>query len=159
MKRATLTLLVLAILPLASYASIEISTDHRPLTFSVMQLGEEKELAQVGAYHNQVTCSSTNGITWYLKISVLQPLTSGQDSIPLENFKWQLVWTNGTGSIASHYQFKPFSLFPDIVYMSGPNEAAGNTINFQFKYYLKIPDAQINGVYSTTIRYTLTEIL
>lgn len=160
MKKITaLTLLFACILPIASFAAIEISTDHRPLAFSVMQLGEEKELAQLGAYHNQITCSSTNGNTWYLKISVLGPFTCGQETIPLENFLWQMSWTNGLGSTTNPYQFKPFTVFPDLVYVSGPNEAAGGSVSFQFKYKLKIPEAQLSGIYSTTVRFTLTEIM
>lgn len=139
-------------------AAIEISTDHRPVFFGIMQLDEEKALAQLGAYHNQITCSSTNGNAWYLKISLLQPLTLGVETIPLEYLKWQLVWTNGKGAVVNPYQFKEFRLFPDLVYISGPDEATGNSINFQFKYYLKVPPNQVSGVYSTTIRFTLTEI-
>jgi len=159
MKGITLTLLILLFLPFCANAAIEITTDHRPLTFAVMQLGEEKELSGLGAYHNLISCSSTNGNTWYLKISVLQPLTAGQEAIPLENFRWQMAWTNGTGTVTNPYQFKGFSLFPDTVYISGPNEATGSAVDFQFKYQLKIPEAQVSGVYSTTVRFTLTEIL
>jgi hypothetical protein len=142
-----------------SYAAIEISTDHRSLFFGLMQLGEEKELTQFSTYHNQITCSSTNGNAWYLKINLLKPLTSGEESIPLENFKWQLVWTNGKGTVVNPYQFRGFNLVPDLVYISGADEATGSSINFQFKYYLKIPEVQTSGVYNTTIRFTLTEIL
>lgn len=140
------------------WAAIEISTDHRQLFFGLMQLDEEKELAQLGTYHNQITCSSTNGNTWYLKINLLQPLTSGAETIPLEYLKWQLTWTNGKGTVVTPYRFKEFRLFPDLVYVSGPDEATGNSVNFQFKYYLKIPENQISGAYNTVIRFTLTEI-
>lgn len=153
-----LTLILTESLFSPAFAAINISTDHRPIFFGLMQLDEEKELAQLGTYHNQLTCSSTNANTWYLKISLLQPLTSGQETIPPEYLKWQLVWTDGKGTVVTPYQFKEFSLFPDLVYISGPDEAAGNSINFQFKYYLKIPENQVSAVYNTTIRFTLTEI-
>jgi len=158
MKKIILTVILLfGILTLAN-AAISISTDHRSVFFGVMQLGEEKELANLGGYHNVVSCSSTNGNTWYLKINLLRPLSSGQDAIPLENFQWKLSTTNGIGMISNPYQFKPFSLFPDSVYISGPGESGGNQINFKFKYYLEIPEAQTSGSYNTTIRFTLTEI-
>lgn len=159
MKKVILILALILSLSCAAYATIEISTDHRALFFDVMQLGEEKELAQLGGYHNQITCSSTNGSIWYLKINLLQPFTQGQEAIPLDSFKWQLAWTDGTGTVSSPYQFKPFSLIPDLVYISGANESTGSTINFQFKYYLKIPEIQVSGAYNTSIRFTLTEAL
>lgn len=159
MKKIAFSLALILSLSCTAYATIEISTDHRALFFDVMQLGEEKELAQLGGYHNQITCSSTNGNTWYLKINLLQPFTQGQETIPLESFKWQLAWTGGKGTLLSPYQFKPFSLIPDLVYISGANESAGAAIDFQFKYYLKIPETQVSGAYNTTIRFTLTEVL
>lgn len=142
-----------------AYASISISTDHRALFFGPMQLGEEKELTGLGTYHNEIACSSTNNNTWYLKISLLTPLRAGTENIPLENFKWQLAYTTGTGTVVNPYQFKAFSLIPDLAYISGADEATGTAIKFQFKYYLKIPDIQTSGVYNTTIRFTLTEIM
>ena len=159
MKRVAFSLALILSFSCAAYAAIEISTDHRALFFDVMQLGEEKELAQLGSYHNQITCSSTNGYTWNLKINLLQPFAQGQEAIPLDSFKWQLAWTDGNGTVFSPYQFKAFSLIPDLAYISGANESAGNTINLQFKYYLKIPESQVSGVYNTAIRFTLTEAL
>lgn len=159
MTKIIVTLILVLSLSFSASAAIEISTDHRSLFFGLMQLGEEKELTQLGIYHNQITCSSTNGNSWYLKISLLKPLTSGEETIPFEDFKWQLVWTNGKGTVVNPYQFKEFSLVPDLVYISGADEAGGSSINFQFKYYLKIPEVQTSGVYNTTIRFTLTEIL
>lgn len=159
MKRLILILLFFLLLTFPAYAALQLVTDHRPLFFGLMHLGEEKELSAFGSYHNQITCSSTDGSTWYLKISLLQPLTFGMEQIPLENFKWQMVWTNGTGTSPNASRYKPFSLAADLVYISGPNEAGGNSINFQFKYSLKIPDTQVNGVYYATVRFTLTEAL
>ncbi|MBI2093654.1 MAG: hypothetical protein HYT88_02910 [Candidatus Omnitrophica bacterium] len=141
------------------WAGFEISTDNRSLFFGLMHLGEEKTLSQFGNYHNQVTCTSTNGRSWNLKISVLHPLTSGRDNIPLEAFQWQMVSTNGKGTIPKLYQFSPFSLVPTLVYISHTDETAGSSIQFNFKYELKIPESQAAGAYQTTIRFTLTEIL
>ena len=124
-----------------------------------MRLGEEKILAQSGTFHNEVTCSSTNGQAWYLKIDVLQPLTSGAETIPLEQFQWWLTSTTGHGTEAHPNAFTPFSLMPDTVYLSSTDEAAGNAVTFQFRYRLAIPERQVSGAYSTTIRFTLTELL
>jgi hypothetical protein len=140
-------------------AALQLSTDHRSVFFGVMQLGEEKTLAHSGTYHNTVTVSSDGGQSWYLKISVLQPLTSGAHTIPLEAFTWQVTSTTGSGTLAQGNAPRPFFLTPDLVYLSGPNEAGGQPIQLQFRYALRVPDAQASGVYQTTIRFTLTEVL
>ena len=140
-------------------AALEFSTDQRPVAFGLMRLGEEKILAQSGAYQTQVTCSSTDGQPWYLKVNVLQPLTAGADAIPLEQFQWWLTSTTGHGTVAHPDLFIPFSLTPDTVYLSSADEAAGTSVTFQLRYRLTIPERQLSGVYSTTIRFTLTELL
>lgn len=157
-KVALIFILVFVFAPVA-YSAIEITTDHRALFFGLMQLGQEKELAEFGTYHNQITCSSTNQNAWYLKINLLSPLSSGAQIIPLEYFQWQLTYTDGVGTVANPHQYKEFSLTPDLVYISGPDEATGTSINFQFRYYLKIPEVQTSGTYNTTIRFTLMEVL
>ena len=96
----------------SAFAALELSTDHRSLFFGLMQVGEEKTLAQAGSFQNEITCSSTGGVTWYLKISVLQPLASGVETIPLDQFGWELVATDGHGSVASRNRPTAFSLLP-----------------------------------------------
>ena len=140
-------------------AALTFSTDHRALFFGVMQLDETKELAQSGSFHNDVTVVSDNGATWYLKIHVLRPLSSGDQDIPLENFQWQLDNTTGHGTVQRRHEFVPFRQTPDLVYLSGADEAAGTAVHFQFLYRLHVPETQPAGVYQTTVRFTLTEIL
>lgn len=159
MRKIVLILVLIFGLSPCAYPAIGITTDHRALFFGLMQLDQEEELAEFGTYHNQITCSSNNQNTWYLKISLLSPLSSGLDTIPLEYFKWQLAYTSGIGTVVNPHQYKEFSLMPDTVYISGPQEATGTSITFQFKYYLKIPQIQASGTYNTTIRFTLTEVL
>ena len=142
-----------------AFAALELSTDHRPLFFGLMRLGEEKTLAESGTFHHEITCSSSGGATWYLKIHLLQPLSSGAEDIPLDRFQWQLTRTDGNGSVVTSSQFRSFTLAPDLVYISGPGEAGGTKIHLQFRYALTIPDTQVTGVYHTTIRFTLTELL
>lgn len=143
----------------SAFAALELSTDHRALFFGLMRLGEERTLAQSGSYHNEVTCASTGGGTWYLKISVLQPLASGADEIPLERFQWEATGADGTGTLANAARWRSFTLFPELVYLSGPGEADGRRVRLRFRYAVQVPEAQTQGVYHTTIRFTLTEVL
>ena len=89
----------------------------------------------------------------------MAPLTSGGDEIPLERFQWQVSRVDGTGSVVSESQFRSFSLFPDLVYLSAPGEAGGAAVHLRFRYSLKLPEAQVAGSYQTTVRFTLTEVL
>ena len=160
MKRTLLFLIaLLLILQRPGFAALQFSTDKKAVSFGLMQLGEAKELARYGGYDHEVICSSANNTTWYIKISLLKPLSSAQDSIPLENFKWQLVASNGNGTIANPYQFKEFSLFPELVYISAPEENSGTSVYLQFKYHLKVPEIQTRGSYNAIVRFTMTEVL
>jgi hypothetical protein len=124
-----------------------------------MQLGEEKTLANSGTHHNEITVSSDSGRLWYLKISLIQPLTSGANQIPLEAFAWQVTGSSGTGTVTQGSEPRPFQLTPDLVYISGPNETDGAPVQLRLRYRLKMPEAQASGQYSTTIRFTLSEVL
>lgn len=143
----------------AAEAALEFTTDNRQVAFGAMQLGEEKTLAELGTYHNEITCTSSNGRTWYLKMNVISPLSSGADRISLERFTWEVVSTTGRGTLTHPHEPAPFRLSPDLVYVSGADEASGQAVSFQFRYHLKMPDAQLSGIYHTTIRFTLAEVL
>ena len=158
-RRIALAMTLLMAQATSASAALTLSTDHRALFFGVMQLDETKELAQAGSFHNEVTVVSDNGATWYLKIHVLRPLSSGGQDIPLENFQWQLDNTTGHGTAERRHEFVPFRQTPDLVYLSGADEAMGAPVRFQFLYRLHVPETQSAGVYQTTVRFTLTEIL
>ena len=158
-RRLVLALTVGLLLPNEAIGALELSTDHRAVSFGVMKPGEEKTLSQSGSFHNEITCASTGGVAWYVKISLLQPLSAGGEIIPPEALQWQLTQTDGHGSVSSQNQFRNFSLAPDLVYISASDEAAGTPVHFQFRYALTLPEAQVAGVYQTTIRLTLTEVL
>lgn len=140
-------------------AGLTLSIDSRAVFFGRMNLDETKELTDFGGYHNEIRCSSANNTTWYLKVHILRPLSSGEFVIPLENFQWQVVYTNGVGILTNQDRYTAFDLAPNLVYISGPAEAGGSQIRFQFKYKLTIPEMQEAGAYNTVIRYTLTEVL
>ena len=142
-----------------AWAGLTFSTDNRPLVFGVMDIGEERELVQGGAYHNQLTCSSTNGRAWYLKVSLLTPMTSGSDALPADAMQWQVVRASGTGTVPYLHQWHPFSLQPETVYLGSADEAAGRPVQIELKYQLNIPEIQVSGSYQATIRFTLTEVL
>lgn len=139
-------------------AALELSTDHRSLSFGMMDAGEEKTLAQSGSHHTEVTCLSTNGQTWYLKISLLRPMTAGGQEIPAEYFGWQVTQSDGTGNTVSSNEFRPFSMVPELVYISGSGEGNGQPVRLRFRYMLKVPEAQVNGFYQAAVRFTLTEV-
>jgi len=143
----------------AAHAALQLSTDGRTVAFGIMQLEEERTLSQAGAFQNRITVSSSNGQPWYLKISLLHPLAFGAHEIPLEHFRWQMSSSTGVGSIPHRNRFRAFRFMPDLVYISGAGEENGTPVTLEFQYQLEIPDSQVAGVYYTTIRFTLTEVL
>jgi len=157
MRWAWLLLGVLALAP-AAFAAMELRTDNRSLSFGLMGLGEEKTLSDSGSYHNEIFCASSGGRTWYLKVGVLQPLSSGPDEIPLERFGWQLASVDGTGNGAGPGEIQPFDVVPALVYVSGTDENDGRPVRLRFRYHLSLPEVQVSGSYHTTIRFTLTEV-
>ena len=142
-----------------AWAALTLTTDNRSLFFGVMSLDESKELAQFGSYHNEITCSSSNGQTWYLKVQVLDPLRAGGEVMPPGQLEWQMETPDGIGSLSHPNDYAPMTVMPQLVYISGPNEAAGANIRLRFKYRMTVPEAQISGVYQATIRFTLNEVL
>ena len=153
-----MSLLMLALGAPTAQAALDLSTDARALFFGRVQLGEEKELAGSGTYHNEIACVSTNQKPWDVYIELLQPFTSNQATIPLDAFEWQAVRVSGTGTLATH-RSTAFQTTPALVYQSGPNETSGQTVTLQFKYLLRVPEHQPSGSYYTTVRFTLMERL
>ena len=70
--------LFLLVAPTIAYAAISMSLDKNMLDFRTMNPGETREVADQGDYHNQITCSSTNSRTWYVKAHMIRPFTSRQ---------------------------------------------------------------------------------
>ncbi|OIO32729.1 MAG: hypothetical protein AUJ70_04885 [Candidatus Omnitrophica bacterium CG1_02_40_15] len=158
MKFIFITLLLVSITTICLAGEFTMSTDTSNVSFGEMAIGDWKELGG-GTYHNQLTCKSTNGKTWYVKIYVLAPLTSGTKTINNSYFKYMPGWTNGTGSVQNQYSFIAFSGISSLVYVSGPDDNSGSDVYLQFKYGLSIPANQVAGIYNTTVRYVMTETL
>jgi hypothetical protein len=163
--RKTIILPVVAMLAIltadSGWAGISMSVDRNMLDFRAGNPGEEIELADQGTYHNQVSLSSTNNKTWYFRAHLVRPLTSGTNTIPNENFKWEVVSIGaGSGIITNNINVPtPFTTTPSIIYTSGDADNSGTVINIQFRYHLAIPKNQIAGAYDAVIRLTMNELL
>ncbi len=142
-----------------AYALFELRADNNIIDFGFMNINEVKEIREKGTYHNEITCRSDTGNTWYLKIHLIEPLKSGGYYIPFDNFKWRVVSViNGSGIVYNEDVFRSFSDIPDLVYTSGPSDNSGSEINVRFDYQLSIPRNQPPGNYRTIVRYTMTEL-
>ncbi len=158
MKSIFVVLLLMSITTICLARDFTMKTDTSNIPFGEMDMGEWKELGG-GSYHNQLTCKSTNGRTWYIKIHVLAPLTSqGIRTIDNSHFRYIPVWTDGAGNLQNN-SYNAFTSTPALVYVSGPNDNGGNNINIQLKYDLSVPTNQVAGVYNTIVRYIMTETL
>lgn len=148
-------------MPGFAYAEITMSLDRDMVDFRTMESGQTKEVSDQGVYHNQITCTSTNNKTWYLKANTIRPLTFGSYMIPNENFQWKVTAViNGKGIVANNInQLNAFTDTPSVVYTSASDDNTGAEIKLQFRYILTIPKNQIAGNYFSSIRWTMTELL
>ncbi len=144
-----------------AHAAISMTLDRNMLDFRTVNPGSSTELADQGDYHNEVTCSSTNNKTWYLKAHLVRPFTSGANIIPSENFKWIVASVgSGKGTLANTINMPtPFTTTSSIIYTSGDLDNNGTEIKLKFRYLLVVPKNQIAGAYDAVIRLTMNELL
>ncbi len=132
-----------------------ISVDQGFVDFERMKPGEVKWNIP---YTALTTTSKTNrNNPWYLKINTIGDLTSGDSNIPSQNLSWY-GWTQGLGTWYGRKE-NPLTTTPILVYSSAPSEYSnfpGGTQN-TFKFKLRVPENTKPGIYSTTIKFTMTE--
>jgi hypothetical protein len=102
-----------------------------------------------------VTGTSGSGNPWFLVVSA-NPLISGTNTIPNENFSW-----SGTSEGQGEWRGSQEKTFADsnrTAYISTADEAdsASKVIN-KFKFRLRVPEDTKPGVYTTTVMFTMTE--
>lgn len=161
MKISILIAIVISVLTGNVYAGITMSLDRDMVDFRTMEMGQTQEVSDQGVYHNEITLSSTNNQTWYLKTQIIRPLTSGANTIPNENFKWKVVEVvNGKGIVYNNINVaNPFTDFKGLIYTSDPLDNTGIEVKIKFRYILIIPKNQIAGNYFGSVRWTMTELL
>ncbi len=145
-----------------SFGAISLSLDNSLIDFRAMDTGETMEVSDKGFYHNEITCSSTNDQTWYLKAQLIRPFQYGMHTIPAENFEWVVVSIGGGTGVVNGDMNRPnsFSVSPTgLIYTSGAGDNSGNEIRIQLRYKLTVPKNSIAGSYNATIRLIMTEVL
>ena len=132
-----------------------LSVDRDAIDFYNMKPGESRyDIPPTGI---RVTTKSNTGNPWYLKLRALEPLTSGRNTIPNENFKWY-GWTEGSGTWYGTGKDNLLAT-PVVAYASSLSEglnAAPGVANV-FKFKLDVPQNQAAGNYETTVQFVLTE--
>lgn len=141
-------------------ALFKIDLDKGVIDFGRLYPGDWKNIGE-GSYYNQVTCQSNSGKIWYLTIKVLNPLTgvNNHTQIPNSKFKYMPGWTDGTGTVDGQYTFKEFSSDNTNVYTSSNDDAMANQIHIQFQYGVAVPDNAAADDYTTSVVYTMMEVL
>ncbi len=143
-----------------AYAVFELRADSSILDFGLMSIAESKKLQERGTYHNEVTCLSDTDAVWYLKVHLVEPLSSGAAYIPNENFEWRATEAvGGSGMLYNQDKFMSFSDMPGLVYTGVSTDSEGTAVRVRFDYRLSIPKDQLPGNYRSTVRYTMTELL
>jgi hypothetical protein len=132
-----------------------ISVDRDTIDFYNMKPGESRmDVPPTGI---RVTTKSNTGNPWFLKIKAVEPLTSGRNAIPNENFKWY-GWTEGSGT---WYGTGKENLLATsmVTYASSLSEGlnADPGVANVFKFKLDVPQNQAAGSYESTVQFILTE--
>lgn len=161
MKIFTIILTILVSMAASAHASITMDISRDLVDFRTMESGQTQTIADQGVYHNELTCTSTNNRTWYIKTNIVRPLTSGLNSIAPENLKWMVVDVlNGKGIVYNNRNVaNPFSFAKGLVYTSDPADNTGNQVKLRFRYILAVPKNQVAGNYYGSVRWTMTEVL
>ncbi|MBI5144382.1 MAG: hypothetical protein HZA30_04880 [Candidatus Omnitrophica bacterium] len=161
MKIVPLTLMIIFTFSGMASAGITMSLDRDMVDFRTMENGETKEISDQGAYHNELTCTSTNNKTWYVKVNTVRPFTSGIRTIQNEYFQWKVVEViNGKGIVTNNINYPSFFRdIPSLVYTSDPVDNTGTEVKIRFRYILTIPKSQAAGNYFASVRWTMTELL
>jgi len=144
-----------------AYAAISMDVDQNMLDFRAVNPGSTTVLADKGVYHNIITLTSTNNKIWYFKAHLVRPFTSGLNTIPNENFKWECVSIGqGRGIVTNNINVPtPFTSTPSLIYTSTDTDNTGTPVAMMMRYHLTIPKNQISGAYDAVIRLTMNEIL
>lgn len=133
----------------------ELSIDQGVVDFGRMKPGETKW--NIPSSGISVTARTNSGKPWYLKISSATPFSYGPNMIPYSKFVWT-GWTDGAGKWygTGNNSMTPT---PSLVYSSGLGEENNlpNGTGNHFKFKLSVPENQAPGVYTTTVKFTMTE--
>jgi spore coat protein U-like protein len=133
----------------------ELSIDQGVIDFGRMRPGDVKW--NIPSSGITVTARTNNGKPWYLKVSAATPFSFGSYMIPYSKFVWT-GWTDGAGRwYGTGNNF--MTPTPSLVYASGLGEENNlpNGTNNHFKFKLTVPENQAPGVYTTTVKFTMTE--
>ncbi|MCX5749797.1 MAG: hypothetical protein NTZ10_06105 [Candidatus Saganbacteria bacterium] len=133
----------------------ELSIDQGMIDFGRMKPGEVKwNIPPSGV---TVTAKTNSGKSWFLKVSASNPFSYGSYMIPYSKFVWT-GWTDGAGRWYGTGN-NIMTPTPSLVYASalGEENNLPSGTNNHFKFKLSVPENQSPGVYTTTVKFTMTE--
>ncbi len=97
-----------------------------------------------------ITCATNNNMPWHVTMNVLSELTSGQYTIPNENFHWYNAQTG--------YGFGTMSITPFTIYEASQDEyVTSQPIQLHMQFNISVPQYQHVGQYTSTLVVTMTE--
>jgi hypothetical protein len=132
--------------------NLMVNTDS--FDFDRLAPGQTGEMSRAEGMEVAGTSSGEN--PWYLKVSAEKPLTSGNNTIPNEDFTWHGT-SEGTGDWSGTEE-KSLADPNVAAYMSSAEESdqVKKVIN-RFNFLLHVPEDTKPGEYSTTVMFTMTE--
>jgi len=143
---------ITAVVTVQGTFNLMVNTDS--FDFTRLSPGQSGEMSRAEGV--EVAGTSSDSDPWYLKVSAEKPLTSGNNTIPNENFTWYGS-SEGQGQWNGAQENK-LSDQDAAAYISTAEEAdqVKKIIN-RFKFMLHVPEDTKAGEYSTTVMFTMTE--
>ena len=132
--------------------NLTVNTDS--FDFANLAPGQTGEMTRADGV--TVTGTSSSGNPWYMKVSTVKPLTSGNNTIPNENFTWYGS-SEGKGQWNGATE-KRLADSNTAAYISSIDEADQiiKVVN-KFKFALRVPEDTKPGEYTTVVMFTMTE--
>lgn len=144
-------------------SKFELKVDRPNIDFESMDPGELKSgVPEAGI---RVSAKTNSGRPWYVTISAVKELSSGDDYIPNENFFWY-GWKSRTAKGTFYgVEKQVFTTEPALLYSPSTDEYNNLRLvkeklegtDVFVKFGLKVPLRQNSGDYHTIVRFTMTE--
>ena len=143
---------ITAVVTVQGTFNLMVNTDS--FDFTRLAPGQSGEMSRAEGV--EVAGASSDSAPWYLKVSAENPLTSGSNTIPNENFTWY-----GSSEGQGQWNGAEENNLADpntAAYISSAEESdqVKKIVN-KFKFMLHVPEDTKAGEYSTTVIFTMTE--
>lgn len=139
-----------------TYAVFSLDLNFYSIDFGSMNMGDIKD--DVPPIGLTATCTTDQGLRWYLRIRSDGPLTHEENPaafIPDTNFRWYGISTSDPANTSLVTTREDFTM-ERTIYIGEPGEGADGT-DLMMKFEITLPPLLQSGRYNANIVFTMTE--